>query len=80
MEITVTKPIEQFIHQQLTKGYSDASEVARQAFLRWMVEEEFDGDPPGLADKLEAARQGAFRPHEPARYDALAASLHEAPR
>jgi hypothetical protein len=45
-----------------------------------MVEEEFDGDPPGLADKLEAARQGAFRPHEPARYDALAASLHEAPR
>jgi Arc/MetJ-type ribon-helix-helix transcriptional regulator len=80
MEITITKPIEQFIHQQLSKGYSDASEVARQAFLRWMEEEEFEGDPPGLVEKLETARQGAFRPHEPARYDALVASLHEADR
>ena len=65
MEITVTKPIEQFIHQQLTKGYSDASEVARQAFLRWMVEEEFDGDPP--APKL-VYREGTLR-------DELAAHL-----
>ena len=80
MEITVTKPIEEFIQQQLTKGYADASEVARQAFLRWMEEEEFAGDPPRLAEKLEEARQGTFRPHDPARYDALAASLHEAPR
>ena len=77
MEITVTKPIEQFIQQQLTKGYADASEVARQAFLRWMEEEEFAGDPPRLAAKLEEARQGTFRPHNPARYDALASSLHE---
>jgi len=80
MEITVTKPIEQFIQQQLTKGYADASEVARQAFLRWMEEDEFVGDPPRLADKLEEARRGRFRPHDPARYDALASSLNEAAR
>jgi Arc/MetJ-type ribon-helix-helix transcriptional regulator len=58
MEITVTKPIEEFIAQQLAKGYADTSEVARQAFLRWMEEEEFDAEPPRLQEKIEAARQG----------------------
>ena len=42
MQITLTKPIEEFIRQQLDRGYADASEVARQAFLRWME----DGDFP----------------------------------
>ena len=64
MEITVTKPIEEFIEQQLAKGYADASEVARQAFLRWMEEEEFGPEPPRLREKLEAARQGKFRPYD----------------
>ena len=74
MEITVTKPIEEFIQQQLAKGYAYADEVARQAFLRWMEEEEFDAEPPRLREKLEAARQGKFRPYDPQSYDALLAS------
>ena len=78
MQITVTKPIEEFIQRQLARGYTDASEVARQAFLRWMEAEECDADPPRLAEKLAAARQGGFRPHDPARYESLAASPHEA--
>ena len=80
MEITVTKPIEEFIGQQLAKGYADASEVTRQAFLRWMEEEEFDAEPPRLREKLEAARQGKFRPYDPQSYDALLASADETPR
>ena len=80
MEITVTKPIEEFINRQLTKGYADASEVARQAFLRWMEEEEFDADPPELREKLAEARQGRFRPYDAKAYDALLASGNETSR
>ena len=80
MEITVTKPIEDFIKEQLAKGYADESEVARQAFLRWMTEEEFDAEPPRLREKIEAARQGKFRPYNPDSYDALLASADATPR
>ena len=80
MEITVTKPIEEFIEQQLAKGYADASDVTRQAFLRWMEEEEFDAEPPHLREKLEAARQGKFHPYDPQSYDALLAPADETPR
>jgi Arc/MetJ-type ribon-helix-helix transcriptional regulator len=80
MEITVTKPIAEFIEQQLAKGYADAGEVTRQAFLRWMEEEEFDAEPPRLREKIEAARQGKFRPYDPQSYDALLASADETPR
>jgi len=80
MEITVTKPIEEFIEQQLAKGYADASEVTRQAFLRWMEEEELDAEPPRLREKLEAARQGKFHPYDPQSYDALRASADETTR
>ena len=80
MEITVTKPIEDFINEQVAKGYADESEVARQAFLRWMEEEEFDAEPPRLREKLEAARQGKFRPYDPQTYDALLVSADETPR
>jgi len=79
MEITVTKPIEDFIKEQLAKGYGDESEVARQAFLRWMAEEEFDAEPPRLLEKLDAARQGSFRPYDPKAYDELLASPDETP-
>lgn len=58
MEITVTKPLEEFIEQQLARGYADASEVARQVFLRWMEAEELDPEPPRLREKIEAARRG----------------------
>ena len=80
MEVTVTKPIEEFIEQQLAKGYANASEVTRQAFLRWMEEEEFEVEPPRLQEKLEAARQGGFRAYDPKSYDALIASGDETGR
>ena len=80
MEIKVTKPIEEFIERQVAKGYADANEVARQALLRWMEDEEFDPDPPQLQEKLAAARQGRFRPHNPQTYDTLLASTDEASR
>ncbi len=79
MEVKVTKPIEQFIEQQLAKGYADASEVTRQAFLRWMEEEEFAVDPPMLREKLDAARRGKFRPYNPQAYDALIPPADETP-
>ena len=74
MEITVTKPIEEFIKQQLAKGYADPSEAARQAFLRWMEEEELGAEPPQLREKIDAARRGKFRPYDAKSYDALLAS------
>jgi Arc/MetJ-type ribon-helix-helix transcriptional regulator len=77
MEITVAKPIEEFIQRQLDRGYADAGEVARQALLRWMDEEEFDSDLPGLASKMAQAREGEFRPHNPTSRDALVDSLRE---
>jgi len=80
MEITVTKPIEDFINEQLARGYADASDVTRQAFLRWMEQEEFDAEPPRLREKLDAARQGKFRPYDSQSYDALLASADETPR
>jgi putative addiction module CopG family antidote len=80
MEVTVTKPIEEFIEQQLAKGYANASEVTRQAFLRWMEEEEFQADPPRLREKLDAARQGKFHPYDPHAYDALIAAADETAR
>jgi Arc/MetJ-type ribon-helix-helix transcriptional regulator len=80
MQITVTKPIEEFIREQLAKGYANESEVARQAFLRWMAEEEFDLDPPRLCEKVDAARQGQFRAYDPNSYDALIPSNDEPAR
>jgi Arc/MetJ-type ribon-helix-helix transcriptional regulator len=71
MQITVTKPIEEFITRQVEKGYADASEVARQAFLRWMEEEDFDADPPSLREKLDEARAGKFRAFNPQSYDSM---------
>lgn len=72
MEIQVTEPIQKFIERQIARGYSDPSEVARQAFLRWMEQEEFESDPPALREKIQAARQGAFRPYQAGRYQEMA--------
>ena len=80
MQITLTKPIEEFIQQQLERGYADASEVARQAFLRWMEDEEYAPDPPRLREKLLAAHRGQFRPYRPEAYDSLMTSSDEATR
>lgn len=80
MQITLTKPIEEFIHQQLERGYADPSEVVRQAFLRWMEEEEYAPNPPHLREKLIAAHRGQFRPYLPEAYDSLTASSDETSR
>ncbi len=69
MELTLTKPIEEFIRWQIAKGYADANEVARQAFLRWMEEVDFEPAPPRLLEKLTAARQGSFHPYNPEALD-----------
>lgn len=45
-----------------------------------MEEGEFDLDPPQLEEKLAAVRQGAFRPFDPQRYEALILSQDEASR
>jgi len=45
-----------------------------------MEEEEFDPEPPRLREKLAAARQGRFHPHNPQTYDVLLASTDEASR
>ncbi len=80
MQITLTKPIEDFIQRQLERGYADASEVARQAFLRWMEEEDYAPDPPRLRQKLLEAHQGQFHPYNPEAYDRLITSADEAAR
>jgi Arc/MetJ-type ribon-helix-helix transcriptional regulator len=59
MKLVLTKPIEQFIKQQIERGYASPSEVARQAFLRWM--DEADDVPPRLQEKLDEAAAGGFR-------------------
>jgi putative addiction module CopG family antidote len=77
MEVMVTKPIEDFIERQISKGYGDVSEVTRQAFLRWMEEEDYLSDPEHLREKLDEARRGKFRAHNPRNYDALVKLAHE---
>ena len=39
MTVTLTPPIEAFIQRQLSPGYKDPDEVARQALLRWMSDD-----------------------------------------
>lgn len=59
MDVTLTKPIEDFIRQQIEKGYADPSEVIRQAVLRWM--EEAGELPPRAQQKLDEAARGRFK-------------------
>ena len=59
MKVTLTKPIEEFIQRQIEKGYADPSEVTRQAFLRWMDEEQ--ESPPRVQEKLQQAANGKLR-------------------
>jgi hypothetical protein len=80
MEISITKPIENFINRQLAKGYVDAGEVARQALLRWMEDEEFDPEPPHLHEKIREARRGEFHLHNPQKYDVLLTSPNASAR
>ena len=58
MTVTLTPPIEAFIQRQLSLGYKDPDEVARQALLRWMSEE--SDTPPCIMEKLTEAANGKF--------------------
>lgn len=59
MEITVTSPMQAFIQRQIAQGYRDAEEVARQALLRWMSEE--NDTPPQIQSRLDEAAGGVFK-------------------
>jgi Arc/MetJ-type ribon-helix-helix transcriptional regulator len=59
MKLALTKPLEKFVQQQITKGYSGPNEVVRQALLRWMSEE--SKTPPRVQEKLDAAALGRFK-------------------
>ncbi len=76
MEIALTKPIEEFIESQTACGYSDASEVVRQAFLRWMEDENFRLTGPKLKEKTEEARGARFRQYSASPYQQLKETSH----
>lgn len=59
MQVTLTPPLEQFIHHQLERGYASPDEVVRAALIRWM--DETDDTPPRLRGKLVEAGGSEFR-------------------
>lgn len=60
MQLTLTGPIEAFIERQISQGYRDGEEVARQALLRWMADE--SDTPPHIQSRLDEAAAGRFAP------------------
>ena len=52
MNVSVTKHIQTFIREQIRRGYRDVSEVTRQAFLRWMAEEERQNSTASQKEEL----------------------------
>lgn len=72
MQLTLTGPIEAFIQRQLTQGYKDADEVARQALLRWMAEE--SDTPPNIQPRLDEAAEGRFIPGDRANIERIIAA------
>lgn len=60
MQLTLTPPIEAFIERQISQGYRDGEDVARQALLRWMAEE--CDTPPQIQSRLDEAAAGRFSP------------------
>ena len=72
MEITVTSPMQAFIQRQISHGYRDAEEVARQALLRWMSEE--DDTPPHIQNRLDEAANSSFNAGDRGNIDRIIAS------
>lgn len=68
MEITLSKPTEEFVQQQIAKGFQDASVVLEVACRRWMMDEdkqyETDEWRQYVQEKLDEAARGSFRKME----------------
>lgn len=73
MQLTLTPPLEEFVHHQLDRGYASPEEVIRAALIRWM--EEMDDTPPRLREKLAEAEASGFRESEPRSVDRILAAL-----
>ena len=75
MEITLSKPTEEFVHQQIAKGFGSASVVIEIACKRWMEEasvgEETDEWRQDVQEKLNEAGRGSFRRMTPQDLDAM---------
>ena len=65
MEVTLTKPTEEFVQQQIAKGFQNASVVLEVACNRWMMEEderyETDEWRQYVREKIAEAERGSFR-------------------
>ena len=65
MEITLTKPTEEFVQQQIEKGFQNASVVLEVACRRWMIEEDEQYETEEwrqyVREKLDEAARGSFR-------------------
>ena len=65
MEITLTKPTEEFVQQQIAKGFQNASVVLEVACRRWMMEEDEQYETEEwrqhVRAKLDEAARGSFR-------------------
>ena len=75
MEITLSKPAEEFVQQQIAKGLGSASAVIEVACKRWMLDEDrqFETDEwrSYVQEKLQEAERGAFRTLTPQDVDAM---------
>ena len=75
MEITLTKPTEEFVQQQIAKGFQNASVVLEVACRRWMMEEderyETDEWREYARKKLDEAASGSFRRMEEGDVEAM---------
>ena len=75
--ISLTQPLEIFVQRKLAEGYASPDEVARQALLRWMEEDEasLDATPPRLHEKLAEAAKGPFKPVDRRDIERILASV-----
>lgn len=73
MQLTLTPPLEEFVHHQLDRGYASPEEVVRAALIRWM--EETDDTPPRLREKLMEAEASGFHDADPRTVERVLATL-----
>ena len=77
--ISVSRPIEEFIQRKVAAGYPNADEVARQAFLRLMENDDesahLDSRPPGIDEKIREAARSPLRPVDEGDIERILASI-----
>ena len=77
--INVSKPIEEFIQRKVAAGYPNVDEVARQAFLRWMENDDesahIDARPPGIDEKMREAARSPLRKVDEGRIERIMAGV-----